>query len=692
MFGWSMPTPLAMPVTTTRRPSISATREAAFGTVSVVMIAAAASAQFAARSVARHSGSAASMRSTGSGSRMTPVENGSTSSGRQPSARATASQVRSAARTPASPVPQFAFPALVTSARIGRPAARRRRQIWTGAAAKLFRVNTPATRVPGANRMSIRSRPPRLRMPAAAKPSSTPSTAASFAGSGGFRLTAIPVERRAQPPAAVGVVTTDPRVPAAAARLGQAPVAMLELLARSARARIVAAHLAHLSDEGRGLAQGRDLTFGLGLRAGADERLLHRRMLVLHVRRGMRLGLEPLDLADLLRRLQIEVGEDARRLQLDRLEHRAEQLERLALVLLLRILLRVPAQVDPLAQMIECGEVLAPVLVEDLEQDVALGVRDRLRRDLRHARRIGRIRGLEDPLEQRLLAEVRLLLEPLPRRDVQADGDVQVGFESRDVPLFLDALGRDVRAEDVGHDAVAQALHHLRQALILEDAVAQLVDVLALVVGDGVVLEELLADVEVVRLDLPLRALDRAGDQGVLDRLALGHLEPFHDRLDALAGEDPQQLVVEPEVEARGAGIALPAGAAAQLVVDAPRLVALGADDVQAAGVDHLLVEHAPFGTQRRDALGLRRLVHVRIGLDDVDLLLHVAAEDDVGAAAGHVGRDRDHLRPSGLRDDLRLVGVLFRVEDLVGEALLLQHRGELLGVLDRRRAHQHRL
>ena len=38
------------------------------------------------------------------------------------------------------------------------------------------------------------------------------------------------------------------------------------------------------------------------------------------------------------------------------------------------------------------------------------------------------------------------------------------------------------------------------------------------------------------------------------------------------------------------AGVALAAGAAAQLVVDAPALVALGADDEQAAGRLHLLM------------------------------------------------------------------------------------------------------
>src|SRR5262252_3191611 len=43
------------------------------------------------------------------------------------------------------------------------------------------------------------------------------------------------------------------------------------------------------------------------------------------------------------------------------------------------------------------------------------------------------------------------------------------------------------------------------------------------------------------------------------------------------------QVVLEGEVELRAAGIALAAGAAAQLVVDAPRLVPLGADDVEPA-------------------------------------------------------------------------------------------------------------
>lgn len=51
----------------------------------------------------------------------------------------------------------------------------------------------------------------------------------------------------------------------------------------------------------------------------------------------------------------------------------------------------------------------------------------------------------------------------------------------------------------------------------------------------------------------------------------------------ALLAEQAQKVVLERQVEAGLARVALPPGAAAQLVVDAPRLVALGADDAQPA-------------------------------------------------------------------------------------------------------------
>src|SRR5208282_6332695 len=50
------------------------------------------------------------------------------------------------------------------------------------------------------------------------------------------------------------------------------------------------------------------------------------------------------------------------------------------------------------------------------------------------------------------------------------------------------------------------------------------------------------------------------------------------------------QVVFERKIEARRAGIALAAGASAQLIINAARFVAFGAEDVQPAGLDHFLM------------------------------------------------------------------------------------------------------
>ena len=58
----------------------------------------------------------------------------------------------------------------------------------------------------------------------------------------------------------------------------------------------------------------------------------------------------------------------------------------------------------------------------------------------------------------------------------------------------------------------------------------------------------------------------------------------------------------------------------------------------------------------------------------------------------GHVGGDGDRAEAPGLGDDVRLPLVLLGVEHLVGDAALLEQPGELLGLLDRDGADQHRL
>jgi hypothetical protein len=117
---------------------------------------------------------------------------------------------------------------------------------------------------------------------------------------------------------------------------------------------------------------------------------------------------------------------------------------------------------------------------------------------------------------------------------------------------------------------------------------------------------------------------------------------PVHQRLDALAAEHAQQVVLERKEKARGARIALAAGAPAKLIVDAPGLVAFRAEDVQAAESDHFIVLRAAL----LDKLVVDRLPLLRGHLEDFSFLLEqapcwapVLPFDIFAVSADHGGR-----------------------------------------------------
>ena len=151
------------------------------------------------------------------------------------------------------------------------------------------------------------------------------------------------------------------------------------------------------------------------------------------------------------------------------------------------------------------------------------------------------------------------------------------------------------------HHLVAQVGDGLADVLVTHDVDALLEDHLALIVHHVVVLEHVLARIEVARLDLLLRLLQRLVDPGVGDRLAFLQAELLQHAVHAVGAEDAHQVVFERQVELGAAGIALAARTAAQLVVDAPALVALGAEHVEPAGA------RSPSASSRRRRPGSRR-------------------------------------------------------------------------------------
>ena len=155
--------------------------------------------------------------------------------------------------------------------------------------------------------------------------------------------------------------------------------------------------------------------------------------------------------------LHVERGEDGDGVELDALEHRGEQLEGLALVLVAIVFLRVAAQVDALAQVVHGAEMFAPLLVEHLEHDVLFDVPHDGHADALHLGVVHRVDGADDAAAQRRLLELGLVVEPLRRihlrREILGDGAGQAG----EIPLLVADVRRQVLVEDAADDLGADA-------------------------------------------------------------------------------------------------------------------------------------------------------------------------------------------------------------------------------------------
>ena len=175
------------------------------------------------------------------------------------------------------------------------------------------------------------------------------------------------------------------------------------------------------------------------------------------------------------------------------------------------------------------------------------------------------------PLHARdqLLVRDALFLRPLVDRQIEVEHALELFLQSLGVPLLRIGVLRHVLGDEIVDHVVAHVVDGLGKALVLHQLDALIEDHLALIVHHVVELQQVLADVEVARLDLLLRLLQRLVDPGVNDRLVLLQAQPLQHGVELVGAEDAHEVIFERQEELGMPRVALAAGAATQLVVDA---------------------------------------------------------------------------------------------------------------------------
>src|SRR5947208_537715 len=559
MSGAIMPAPLPSAATVTRRPPRRNVSTAVFGKASVVVIASAACGKPPGASAAAAARTPARRRARGTWTPIRPVAHGRTAAGAPPRRRAPSAVDSAAVRGPSAPVQALAFPAWTRTA-AARPAATRRRASCTGAAGARFVVNTPATLAGSSAAISATSRP-RCFSPARTPAKRNPGTRTRCA------------RRRSL-----------------IRRASRLPVALLVLLAAAAGARVVAADLRPVAPDGL------DLLWVVRVTAVRQRHARRRALATLHrldLRgQGRDVAFRVLDRHPRARACgglgaELDAHQLLDDLDLETTHHRLEHVVAFLLVGLERLDLAVAAETDALLQVVHAEEVVLPEGVQRLEHDQLLEVaRDRWRELL-----LAPVIGLAHLLDEHVLQAFDTEPGALGVGEVQAEVELREHriVERLPVPFLRRGLGVGVGGDEILREPLGHLDHVLLEVVAREEVPPPGIDHLALLVEDVVILEEVLPDVEVVRLDLLLGVADGARAQAMLDRHALLHAEALHETLHAVGAEDAEEVVLERQVEARRPRVTLAAAAAAELVVDPPGLVPLGAEDVEAAGFHHLL-------------------------------------------------------------------------------------------------------
>ena len=141
---------------------------------------------------------------------------------------------------------------------------------------------------------------------------------------------------------------------------------------------------------------------------------------------------------------------------------------------------------------------------------------------------------------------------------------------------------------------LAHFLKQLRDIITGHQFITLAIDNRSLVVSYIVILKQLLTYIEVASLNLALCLLNGASHHAMFDGLTMLHTKLAHEIFNTLTGKNTQQIILHREVESGIAWITLTTSTAAQLVINAARLMTLSTDDMQTTSCKNLFMALLP--------------------------------------------------------------------------------------------------
>ena len=148
------------------------------------------------------------------------------------------------------------------------------------------------------------------------------------------------------------------------------------------------------------------------------------------------------------------------------------------------------------------------------------------------------------------------------------DNSYQIILNHLIVPLFRGNILVTVKGNRFFDSAPDHGLEIILHIFSVQDSPSLRVYDFPLLIHNVVILQDVFADFEVSCFHLLLCSFDRRRKHFIFNGVVFVDFQRIHDALDPFGAEEPHQIVFQGNIKAGHSGISLPAGTAAELVVD----------------------------------------------------------------------------------------------------------------------------